>query len=75
MYNADQQVAIIMRPIKLPLRTCEEGTYPCEDGGCIPDSWVCDGRTDCTDASDESYSACQTFPCDNDTDFRFIDNT
>jgi hypothetical protein len=33
--------------------TCEPKEFRCDTGQCIPEKWVCDGQSDCTDASDE----------------------
>ena len=30
-----------------------DGEFACASGGCIPDSWECDDRPDCSDGSDE----------------------
>ncbi|KAM8744391.1 uncharacterized protein AB9X84_018373 isoform 3-T3 [Acanthopagrus schlegelii] len=32
---------------------CHQGQWQCDDGGCIPDIWRCDGDGDCLDGSDE----------------------
>ncbi|XP_073334409.1 uncharacterized protein [Pagrus major] len=32
---------------------CHQGQWQCDDGGCIPDIWRCDGAGDCLDGSDE----------------------
>ena len=36
--------------------TCSPGEFMCEDGACIPESFVCDGDYDCSegDTSDEN---------------------
>ena len=32
---------------------CEGGQFQCDRNKCIPSSWVCDGRFDCDDRTDE----------------------
>ncbi|XP_028274305.1 very low-density lipoprotein receptor-like [Parambassis ranga] len=32
---------------------CHQGQWQCDDGGCIPNGWKCDGQGDCLDGSDE----------------------
>ncbi|CAH1246976.1 TLL1 [Branchiostoma lanceolatum] len=32
---------------------CSAGEFGCANGGCITDSWICDGDNDCGDMSDE----------------------
>ncbi|XP_030290564.1 low-density lipoprotein receptor-related protein 2 isoform X2 [Sparus aurata] len=32
---------------------CHQGQWQCDDGGCIPDIWRCDGAGNCLDGSDE----------------------
>jgi len=38
--------------------TCKVGEFKCDDGICIPFNWVCNGREDCPDRSDENPSQC-----------------
>ncbi|CAG0894277.1 unnamed protein product [Darwinula stevensoni] len=47
------------KPNALFLGKCEEGEYPCLNGGCINQTQLCDGHADCIDASDEG-GACKT---------------
>jgi len=33
--------------------SCPDEFFTCADGGCVQNSWVCDGDNDCEDGSDE----------------------
>lgn len=35
------------------MRTCSSDQFTCDDGRCIPATWICDGDNDCGDMSDE----------------------
>lgn len=35
------------------MRTCSSDQFRCDDGRCIPATWICDGDNDCGDMSDE----------------------
>ena len=37
---------------------CKQGEFKCGIGYCIPDSWVCDGQSDCPDDLDENVDRC-----------------
>ncbi|VDM32229.1 unnamed protein product [Hydatigera taeniaeformis] len=40
---------------------CRTGQLPCKDGTCLPSDNICNGRSDCSDGSDESRIACPDF--------------
>lgn len=45
------------------VRTCNSDQFRCDDGRCIPTSWICDGDNDCGDMSDEDQRhACGMHP-------------
>lgn len=37
----------------LPTEICQSWETSCENGGCIPSSFVCDGDADCSSGEDE----------------------
>ncbi|KAH9281039.1 Low-density lipoprotein receptor [Echinococcus granulosus] len=41
------------------LDPCPSGQMSCREGGCIGQNQFCDGRVDCSDASDEQVDFCQ----------------
>jgi hypothetical protein len=41
--------------------TCPRGATPCDDGSCIAEAWICDGRADCASLEDEA--GCMTAAC------------
>lgn len=45
------------------MRSCEEGEFKCKNnsGQCIPNEWVCDGKNECTDNSDEDTQMCNVW--------------
>lgn len=47
---------------------CGQDRFKCSDGnGCIPKRWVCDGKAECRDGSDEMN--CEQRQC-SDNDFK-----
>lgn len=40
-------------------------SFTCDDGGKVPESYVCDGDTDCGDGSDEQQSCPAPFMCED----------
>ena len=36
------------------------GEYPCANGKCIPESFMCNGKNDCGDNSDEEQGCVRT---------------
>lgn len=48
-------------------RFCPKDFFRCVDGSsCIPSTQLCDGSTDCSDASDENVTHCDAFKHDHD---------
>ena len=40
---------------------CDEGSFKCDTsvrGRCLPDTWLCDGYTDCPGGEDEQQQIC-----------------
>ncbi|KAK3914573.1 Modular serine protease [Frankliniella fusca] len=42
---------------------CRLDEYRCSNGQCVDKTVVCDGRKDCKDASDETYTQCYSVKC------------
>ncbi|XP_046750438.1 uncharacterized protein LOC124413710 isoform X1 [Diprion similis] len=43
---------------------CRENQFTCQDGNCISEELLCDGRADCSDRSDETTPVCEFSPDD-----------
>ncbi|OWF51259.1 very low-density lipoprotein receptor-like [Mizuhopecten yessoensis] len=55
------QTAQIKRVMRRSV-TCDRSDFAC-NGGCIPNSWACDGDPDCSDGEDELPSLCVNRVC------------
>ncbi|XP_024875337.1 basement membrane-specific heparan sulfate proteoglycan core protein-like isoform X2 [Temnothorax curvispinosus] len=71
-----RQVSVVLtvekfeQPATRPPQVCQYDQATCSNGDCIPKSYVCDGKFDCTDGSDEmrcSPHGCEPneFRCNN----------
>lgn len=52
-YCDQSLISIFASPGGDDMGACGATEYRCDNGECIPSSWVCDGDMDCSDASDE----------------------
>ncbi|TGZ69507.1 hypothetical protein CRM22_003711 [Opisthorchis felineus] len=51
------------KDVQVIVRTdCGPGEFRCADGECIPRGYLCNGRRDCADGSDESREQCGDLP-------------
>ncbi|XP_044007721.1 very low-density lipoprotein receptor-like isoform X2 [Aphidius gifuensis] len=48
---------------------CPLRQFRCDNGHCLPMTWVCDGTDDCKDNSDENSTTCKPESC-KDTEFK-----
>ncbi|XP_011864496.1 PREDICTED: basement membrane-specific heparan sulfate proteoglycan core protein isoform X15 [Vollenhovia emeryi] len=58
------------QPVTRPPQVCQYDQATCSNGDCIPKTYICDGKFDCTDGSDEmrcSLHGCEPneFRCNN----------
>ncbi|XP_018343829.1 PREDICTED: basement membrane-specific heparan sulfate proteoglycan core protein isoform X5 [Trachymyrmex septentrionalis] len=74
--TSGRQVTVVLtvekfeQPATRPPQVCQYDQATCSNGDCIPKSYVCDGKFDCTDGSDEmrcSPHGCEPneFRCNN----------
>ncbi|XP_002738583.1 uncharacterized protein LOC100368490 [Saccoglossus kowalevskii] len=63
-------ISLLVLVFASAIHGCESDQFTCTDGKCIPNSWVCDGASDCEDHSDEGITCGPTecveneFQCD-----------
>ena len=55
-------------PTKDSEKECSISELRCSNGACVPQSWICDGEDDCSDATDEED--CQVKSTCSPGDFR-----
>ena len=39
-------------------KVCPDGHFSCQNGVCLPPTWVCDGSPDCAGGDDEDKDKC-----------------
>ena len=59
-------VSLLLYPLFI-FTACESGDFPCDNGKCIPEGYVCNYVNDCGDFSDEPKFCCgpDKFKCAN----------
>jgi hypothetical protein len=59
----DEKPLVEERPVIQETIFCSEQMFHCSTGVCIIQHYVCDGKPDCKDGSDENEATCHGDPC------------